>query len=56
MAIRSEDMETLRTIYELIKLTMLSYKYLWQIVLLLTFYVCFRNITSTLFSDTSLYL
>jgi hypothetical protein len=35
--IRSEDMEALRTIYELIKLTMLSYKYLLQIVLLLTF-------------------
>ena len=35
--IRSEDMEALRTIYELIKLTMLSCKYLLQIVLLLTF-------------------
>ena len=38
--IRSEVIEALRTIYELIKLTMLSYKYALQIVLFLKSYVC----------------
>ena len=37
---RSEVMEALRIIHELIKLTMLSYKYVLQIVLLLKSYVC----------------
>ena len=41
--IRSEVRETLRTIHELIKLTMLSYKYLLQVVLLLKSHVCFAK-------------
>ena len=54
--IRSEVRETLRTIHELIKLTMLSYKYLLQVVLLLKSYVCFATLHNKLFSHISLYL
>ena len=43
MLIRSEVRETLKTIHELIKLTMLSYKYLLQVVLLLKSHVCFAK-------------
>jgi len=42
--IRSEVREALRTIHELIKLTMLSYKYVLQVVLLLKSHVCFATL------------
>ena len=41
---RFEVMEALQTIHELIKLAMLSYKYLLQIVLLLKSYVCLATL------------
>jgi len=37
-------MEALSTIHELINLTMISYKYLLQIVLLLKSHVCFATL------------
>ena len=41
-------MEALRTIHELIKLIMLAYKYLLQIVLLLKSHVCFATLLKTI--------